>query len=149
MSALPIRQGEPRPSAARRDARTGEPDVGRFGIDRISARAAFQEAITDGALLVDNRPADVRAAYGEIAPWMGPLVIGADSLERLLDPRSEQRIPRAAYDLRVIIVGQEGYTSALAAHSLQQLGVVRATDVSGGFVEWRAAGLPIIGPRPI
>ena len=140
MSALHIRQGEPRPSDA---------EVGRFGIGRISARAAFQEHVTDGALLVDIRPEEVRAAYGEIAPWMAPLVIGTDLLERLLDPRSETRIPRASYDLRVIVLGQEGYTSALAAHSLQQLGVVRATDVSGGFVEWLAAGLPIIGPRPI
>ena len=116
---------------------------------RVSARAAFQEAITDGALLVDIRPAGVRSTYGGIAPWMSPLVIGPDGLERLLDPRSEQRVPRAAYDLRVIVVGQAGYTSWLAAHSLRTLGVERATDLDGGFLAWRDAGMPVIGPAPI
>jgi rhodanese-related sulfurtransferase len=36
----------------------------------------------------------------------------------------------------------EGYTSSLAAASLQDLGLHRATDLEGGFNAWRAAGLP-------
>lgn len=145
--------GHPRP--ARDDAATDGrsmtyvPDAGGFGLHRLAAVEAFEEYVEHGALLVDIRPADVRAAYGGLAPWMSPLVAGPHLLERLLDPRSAQRIPRAAYDLRVIVLGQAGYTSALAAHSLQQLGVRRATDIAGGFVEWQASGLPVIGPAPV
>ncbi len=37
----------------------------------------------------------------------------------------------------------EGYSSSLAAASLQDLGLRRATDLVGGFQAWRAAGLPV------
>jgi rhodanese-related sulfurtransferase len=37
----------------------------------------------------------------------------------------------------------EGYTSSLAAASLLDLGISRATDLDGGFKAWAAAGLPV------
>ncbi len=76
-------------------------------------------------------------------PSYRPLVIERNVLEWRLDPRSQARLPIAAYDLRVIVLCQEGYTSSLAAAALHQLGVRRATDVDGGFAAWRAAGLPV------
>jgi rhodanese-related sulfurtransferase len=42
----------------------------------------------------------------------------------------------------VIVVCSAGYTSSLAAAALQELGVHHATDLDGGFVAWKAAGLP-------
>jgi rhodanese-related sulfurtransferase len=48
------------------------------------------------------------------------------------------------YDLEIIVTWQEGYTSSLAAASLQDLGLSRATDLIGGFAAWRTAGLPTI-----
>ena len=42
----------------------------------------------------------------------------------------------ASYELQVIVLCQQGYQSSLAAASLQDLGVRRATDVVGGFEEW-------------
>jgi len=66
-------------------------------------------------------------------------------LEWRFDPRSDARLPEAAYDARVIVLCQEGYTSSLAADSLARLGVARATDVDGGFKAWREAGLPVAG----
>jgi rhodanese-related sulfurtransferase len=42
----------------------------------------------------------------------------------------------------VIVVCAEGYSSSLAAASLQDIGLVNATDVIGGFEAWKAAGLP-------
>ena len=44
--------------------------------------------------------------------------------------------------MRVIVLCSEGYTSSLAAAALQELGLLRATDVVGGFQAWHAAGLP-------
>ena len=115
----------------------------RSRLDRVPARRAFRELQSDRAVLVDIRPAAQRAAEGEVAGWLGPLVIERNVLEWRFDPRSDARVAEAAYDLRVIVLCQEGYTSSLAADSLQRLGILRATDVVGGFKAWREAGLPV------
>jgi rhodanese-related sulfurtransferase len=46
-------------------------------------------------------------------------------------------VPIADRDLQVILVCQEGYASSLAAVSLQDIGIHRATDVIGGYAAWR------------
>lgn len=117
----------------------------RSRLDRISARAAFQELVGGDAVIVDIRPAAQRAAEGEVASWLPLLVIERNVLEWRFDPRSEARIPEASYDRRVIVLCQEGYTSSLAADALQSIGIARATDVVGGFAAWREAGLPVAG----
>lgn len=121
----------------------------RAGLDRIAPQAAFEELVEGDAILVDIRPAAQRAASGEVAPWLPVLVVERNVLEWRFDPRSDARLPQAAYDARVLVLCQEGYTSSLAAHALQQLGIQRATDVVGGFVAWRAEGLPVAGPSPV
>ncbi|RFS84237.1 rhodanese-like domain-containing protein [Actinomadura spongiicola] len=99
-----------------------------------------------GDLLVDIRPAAQRADEGEVP---GALVIERNVLEWRLDPASDARIPQATgHDLRVIVLCSEGYTSSLAAASLQDLGLRHATDVAGGLRAWRAAGLPVTGGEP-
>jgi rhodanese-related sulfurtransferase len=99
--------------------------------------AAAREA---GALLVDIRPGWQRADEGEIP---GALLIERNHLEWRLDPTSDARIAQAVdHDVAVVVVCSEGYTSSLAAASLQELGLHRATDLVGGFHAWRAAGLP-------
>jgi rhodanese-related sulfurtransferase len=104
-------------------------------------------AARSGAVLVDTRPVGQREATGTIP---GALVIDRNVLEWRLDPRCEARLPIAdSYDTHYILFCQQGYSSSLAAASLQDLGLHRATDMSGGFVEWRAAGLPVLPPpRP-
>jgi rhodanese-related sulfurtransferase/predicted metal-dependent enzyme (double-stranded beta helix superfamily) len=93
-----------------------------------------------GALLVDIRPAAQRASEGTIP---GALLIERNVLEWRLDPASESRIPEATgHDREVVVVCSEGYTSSLAAAALQDLGLVHATDLAGGFRAWAAAGLP-------
>ncbi len=47
----------------------------------------------------------------------------------------------------MLVVCQEGYASSLAARSLKALGLVRVTDLDGGFAAWREAGLPVV-PGP-
>jgi rhodanese-related sulfurtransferase len=97
-------------------------------------------AARDGALLVDIRPAAQRAAEGEIP---GAMAVERNVLEWRLDPTSTAKLPQASYDLRVIVVCSEGYTSSLAAAALQDLGLGAATDLAGGFRAWHAAGLPV------
>ena len=87
-----------------------------------------------GAVVVDIRPQAQRAAEGELP---GALVVERNVLEWRFDPACDARLPIAAYDLRVIVLCQEGYTSSLAAAALQDLGIEQATDVIGGYAAWR------------
>jgi rhodanese-related sulfurtransferase len=111
----------------------------RTHLTRLDPHEAYVAA-SDGALLVDIRPAAQRAAEGEIP---GALIVERNVLEWRFDPASDARLPLASYDLQVIVVCSEGYTSSLAAAALQQLGVHRSTDLAGGFRAWEAAGLPV------
>jgi rhodanese-related sulfurtransferase len=98
------------------------------------------ERVARGALLVDIRPAAQRAVEGEVP---GSLIVERNVLEWRFDPMSDARLPQATgYDVEVVVLCSEGYTSSLAADSLRSLGLSRATDVIGGFVAWKAAGLP-------
>jgi rhodanese-related sulfurtransferase len=103
------------------------------------------QAVARGAVLVDIRPQAQRLAEGEIP---GAAIVERNVLEWRFDPASAARLPAASYDLHVIVVCSEGYTSSLAAAALQDLGVLQATDLDGGFRAWQAAGLPVTGaPR--
>jgi rhodanese-related sulfurtransferase len=115
----------------------------RARLDRVGPRDAHLAQL-DGAVLVDIRPASQRAEHGEIP---GAIIIERNVLEWRLDPRSDARLSFAGgYDLRVIVVCQEGYTSSLAAAALQDLGLSRATDLDGGFTAWQNAALPTLPP---
>jgi rhodanese-related sulfurtransferase len=84
-------------------------------------------------VVVDIRPAAQRAVEGELP---GALVVERNVLEWRFDPASASRLPIADYDLQLIVMCSEGYTSSLAAASLQDLGIHRATDVIGGYQAW-------------
>ncbi|MEU0808437.1 rhodanese-like domain-containing protein [Streptomyces sp. NPDC005970] len=116
----------------------------RTGLDRLGpAEAAAAQA--EGGLLVDIRYAALRERDGTIP---GALIVERNELEWRLDPLCDHRLPEATdHDLRIVVVCNEGYASSLAAVSLRQLGLSRATDLVGGFQAWRAAGLPV-SPHP-
>ena len=115
----------------------------RARLDRLSPEAAFA-ACDAGATLIDIRPAAQRAASGEIP---GSVVIERNHLEWRLDPASEARLPWVTgYDVRPVVFCEKGYTSSLAAAALQDLGLACATDVTGGYTAWQAAGLPTAHP---
>jgi rhodanese-related sulfurtransferase len=109
---------------------------------RPAPAEAFQ-AQASGALLIDIRGDDQRR--DGLIP--GALVIPRNCLEWRCDPASRWRHPAiTGWDLRIILVCHEGYQSSLAAATLQQLGLIHATDLDGGFTAWTAAGLPVIAP---
>jgi rhodanese-related sulfurtransferase len=101
---------------------------------RIAPRLAAREldaARARGALIVDTRPVDQRERDGELA---GAVVIDRNVLEWRLDPASDHRIPQIEdHDHEIVIVCNEGYSSSLAAATLRDLGLHRATDLDGGF----------------
>jgi rhodanese-related sulfurtransferase len=111
----------------------------RCGVRRLMPGEAAVAAAR-GALLVDTRTEAQRRRQGEVP---GALVIDRTVLEWRLDPKSDSRIPEATdHDLEVVVLCRQGYSSSLAAASLRQLGLYRATDVIGGVEAWIAAGLP-------
>jgi rhodanese-related sulfurtransferase len=111
----------------------------RARLTRVSPRQAHREAAA-GALLVDIRPQAQRVAEGEIP---GAMIVERNVLEWRFDPTSAACLPQASYDLRIIVLCSEGYTSSLAAAALQDLGLSRATDLAGGFQAWQRDGLPV------
>lgn len=103
----------------------------RISVDTLDAEHE------DGALIVDIRPADQRVRDGELP---GAIVIDRNVLEWRLDPQSDHRIPQiTGYDARIVIVCNEGYSSSLAAATLHELGLHRATDMIVGFQAWLTA----------
>jgi rhodanese-related sulfurtransferase len=117
----------------------------RSNLDRVAPECLAEE-MAGGALVVDIRPVEQRRRDGELA---GAVVVDRNVLEWRLDPTCAWRIPQAAdTDRRVILVCNEGYSSSLAAATLQRLRLCQATDLVGGFqalLAWqgkRCAGDP-------
>ncbi len=113
----------------------------RARLQRLSPKDAYEALAARNAVLVDIRPASQRAIEGCID---GALAVERNVLEWRFDPTSSSRLPVAAsHDLQIIVFCSEGYTSSLAAATLQDLGLWRATDIVGGVRAWREEGLPI------
>jgi rhodanese-related sulfurtransferase len=113
----------------------------RTRLKRVEPKEALA-AQRDGAVLVDIRPIAQRAMTGIIPD---AVVVERNVLEWRFDPASDARLPFAdRYDLPVIVYCEDGYTSSLAAASLQDLGLHLATDLIGGINAWRRSGLPTV-----
>ena len=105
------------------------------GLDRVEP-ADLDAVMAAGALVVDTRPVEQRLRDGELP---GALVVDRNVLEWRLDPTSPHRLLVADDpDRRIVLVCHEGYSSSLAAQTLQRLGLRHATDLAGGFTAWAA-----------
>ena len=106
---------------------------------RIPERVRAEDlaaAMAAGALVVDTRSEAQRREHGDLP---GAVVVERNVLEWRLDPASAHRLPDAGdCDRHIVVVCDEGYASSLAAASLQDLGLVNATDLDGGFQAWKA-----------
>jgi rhodanese-related sulfurtransferase len=112
----------------------------RARVHPVPPEAAAAE-LDRGAILVDIRAESQRAADGAVP---GAVVIARNVLEWRCDPDCEARDDRLAdLDARLIVMCDAGYQSSLAAATLHDIGLHRATDLAGGFQAWRAAGLPV------
>jgi len=107
----------------------------RAGLDRVDP-ADLAAEIAGGALVVDTRPLEQRRRDGELP---GAIVVDRNVLEWRLDPTCPHHLPEVSgTDARVVLVCDEGFSSSLAAATLQRLGLRRATDLRGGFRAWAA-----------
>lgn len=107
----------------------------RAGVPRVQP-ADLAAEVAAGAVLVDIRPVEQRHRDGALP---GALVVDRNVLEWRLDPTSPHRLPVAVGTaVRYVVVCNEGYSSSLAAATLRELGLHRATDLVGGFQAWLA-----------
>ena len=117
----------------------------RSRIERVEPARRWRR-LAAGALLVDTRPAEQRERDGEVP---GAVVVDRNVLEWRLDPASPDRLPEVTgYDLEVIVLCNEGYSSSLVADTLRSLGLRRAVDVIGGFEAWAAPACPSSAAAP-
>ncbi len=112
----------------------------RSTLDRVTPEEAVA-AMQQGAVLVDVRSDHQRERDGIVPDAVHH---PRNVLEWRADPESDARDDRIAdYGKRIIVMCDAGYASSLAARTLQDLGIERATDLDGGFQAWREAGLPV------
>ena len=122
----------------------------RAKLERMTPDEAFGEVTSADEMappkfLIDIRSESQRRKFGTIP---GSIVIDRNELEWRLDPRSRGRLDPSTvvdrFDVRVILLSHDGNASSLAARSLHLIGLRSATDIIGGFLAWRAAGLPLV-----
>ena len=112
----------------------------RKRLDRLEPAEALR-AMGDGALLIDTRCAEARDRLGVIP---GSVHVPLSVLYWRADPSSGHDDPRLSRGChRLILLCADGYSSSVAAATLQDLGFRDATDVIGGFTAWARAGLPV------
>ncbi len=118
----------------------------RSRLERLGPEEAHA-AQKEGAVLIDTRSNDERARTGVIP---GSIHIPLSVLHWRVDPDADPafRNPHVqGLDQLLVVVCAHGFSSSLAAATLQDLGFARATDLAGGFTAWSEAGLPV-GPAP-
>lgn len=114
----------------------------RARLERLEPEEALA-AQRSGALLIDTRSHDERARDGVIP---GSLHIPRSVLEWRLDPDADPEYHNpniGGLDRWIVLVCAHGFSTSLAAATLQDLGFTRATDLIGGFTAWREQGLPV------
>ena len=119
----------------------------RSRLERLEPEAALA-AQRAGALIVDTRSSDERRRDGVIP---GALHVPLSVLPWRVDPDADPRFHNPnleGFDQRLVLVCAHGFSSSIAAATLQDLGFSRATDVEGGFVAWKEQGLPVVPAPP-
>ncbi len=121
------------------------------GIERLLARARSRLVRLDpdearaaagrGGLIVDIRSESQRLRQGLVP---GAYFVPRNVLEWRADPGSGHADPiLVEAEGPLVLMCAQGYQSSLAAATLHEIGVTRATDMVGGFEAWAAAGLPV------
>ena len=108
-------------------------------IETLSVDAAKQ-AVADGATWVDLR--DVRELHRE-GKIPGAVHAPRGMIEFWIDPESPYHREVLSSADRLVLYCNLGWRSALAAKSLQGMGLHDVAHLGGGFDAWRAAGEPV------
>lgn len=119
-------------------------EAARSSLDRVGAGELYELVAAGRALVLDSRTPTDRELYGCIP---GSIHTPRTVLEWRIAMDAPLRIAEVtSYDQLIVVVCNEGLSSSLAASTLQTLGFHRATDLIGGVLAWRDAGLPLVNP---
>lgn len=100
-----------------------------------------QTALTEGrAIIVDIR--DVRELKRE-GRFPGAIHAPRGMLEFWVDPASPYHNTAFDTDKTLVLACAASWRSALAADTLQQMGLENVAELEGGFAAWRDAGAPV------
>jgi rhodanese-related sulfurtransferase len=109
-------------------------------IKTLSLNETQQLIDSDKAVIVDIR--DVRELHRE-GKILGAVHAPRGMLEFWVDPDSPYHRDVFAQDKTYVLYCASAFRSALAAQTLQQMGMLNVAHIEGGFSAWKAAQLPI------
>ena len=106
----------------------------------VTPQQAFDQAQTGTALLIDIRDIRELQREGQID---GAFHAPRGMLEFWADPQSPYYKDVFAKSGNLVLFCASSWRSALAAKTLQDMGMNNIFDMDGGFNAWKSAGLPI------
>ena len=106
----------------------------------VSPQQAFDKQQAGTAVLIDIR--DIRELQRE-GRVDGAFHAPRGMLEFWADPQSPYHKDIFAQSHDLILFCASSWRSALAAKTLQDMGMINVSDMDGGFNAWVAAGLPL------
>lgn len=112
----------------------------RLLINQISVHEAAELQRLDAAILIDLR--DVRELQ-RMGTEPGAFHAPRGMLEFWVDPDSPYHKPVFRTDKKLVMFCASGLRSALAARTLQDMGMENVLDMDGGFTEWKMQDLPV------
>ena len=119
-------------------------ETSRSRLVRVDVHELAQLMADGEVLVLDTRTPTDRAAYGCIP---GSVHVPRTVLEWRVAMDAPLCLAQiTSHEQHVVVVCNEGFSSSLAAVSLQSLGFLRATDLIGGVMAWVAAGLRVTDP---
>ena len=112
----------------------------RLLINQVSVHEAAELQRLDAAILIDLRDVRELQKMG-IVPRAFHAPRGM--LEFWVDPDSPYHKPVFRTDKKLVLFCASGLRSALAACTLQYMGMDNVLDMEGGFTEWKMQDLPV------
>ena len=111
-------------------------------IANLTVEQVATELTKGGVALVDIREPEERVQNGAIH---GAISAPRGMLEFYADPTSPYHRPEFDPSARIILYCASGGRSALATHTLQQMGYLNIAHLDGGIKAWKEAGREVSG----
>ena|SRR5579859_6077846 len=109
-------------------------------VETLTPESALPLVGDPDVVFVDVRETIERQKTGGIA---GSVHAPRGLLEFHADPQSAMHLPALASGKRLVLYCAAGGRSALAAKTLQEMGIEKVSHIAGGFTAWQASGGPI------